>query len=155
MSLIGRTTAGGDPVAAAPQAAIDDVAMLAERMDRLPATASIWKLVVLLSLGGFFEFYELFSTAYVVPGIVRSGILKETTASFFWPERHRELHRSHLRRPVRRHFRVWLYRRQMRTTRDLHLFAAVVFRLRGGVCDPDRCRWIEFLADDDRDRSRC
>ena len=57
--------------------------MLAARMNRLPATASIWKLVVLLSLGGFFEFYELFSTAYVVPGIVRSGILKETTASFF------------------------------------------------------------------------
>jgi MFS transporter, putative metabolite:H+ symporter len=83
MSLIGRTTVRGRPIAAASQATADDVAMLAARMDRLPATASIWKLVVLLSLGGFFEFYELFSTAYVVPGIVRSGILKVTTASFF------------------------------------------------------------------------
>jgi putative MFS transporter len=81
MSLIGRAPSGS--IAVTSQAALDDVPMLAARMDRLPATASIWKLVVLLSLGGFFEFYELFSTAYVIPGIVRSGILKETTASFF------------------------------------------------------------------------
>ncbi|WP_426408449.1 MFS transporter [Bradyrhizobium ganzhouense] len=60
----------------------DDRAILAARMDRLPATRTIWKLVILISLGGFFEFYELFSTAYVIPGIVRSGILKETSASF-------------------------------------------------------------------------
>jgi MFS family permease len=52
-------------------------------MDRLPATATIWKFVVLISLGGFFEFYELFSTASVVPGIVRSGLLQETTSAFF------------------------------------------------------------------------
>jgi putative MFS transporter len=57
--------------------------MIAARLDRLPATATIWKLVCLLSFGGFFEFYELFSTASVVPGMVRSGILKQTTASFF------------------------------------------------------------------------
>src|SRR5215470_18390130 len=60
-----------------------DVALLAARMDRLPATAKIWKFVVLISLGGFFEFYELFSTASVMPGIVRSGLLKETTSAFF------------------------------------------------------------------------
>src|ERR1700752_4214834 len=57
--------------------------MISARLDRLPATATIWKLVCLLSFGGFFEFYELFSTASVVPGMVRSGILKQTTASFF------------------------------------------------------------------------
>jgi putative MFS transporter len=56
---------------------------ISARLDRLPATATIWKLVCLLSFGGFFEFYELFSTASVVPGMVRSGILKQTTASFF------------------------------------------------------------------------
>jgi putative MFS transporter len=61
----------------------DRVAMLAARMDRLPATATIWKFVVLISLGAFFEFYELFSTAYLMPGIVRSGLLKQTTATFF------------------------------------------------------------------------
>jgi putative MFS transporter len=58
-------------------------AALAARLDRLPATATIWKLVVLLSLGGFFEFYELFSTAYIIPGIVKAGILTHTTHGFF------------------------------------------------------------------------
>jgi putative MFS transporter len=57
-------------------------AALAARLNRLPPSKSLWRLVVLLSLGGFFEFYELFSTAYVIPGIVRSGILTPTTARF-------------------------------------------------------------------------
>ena len=53
------------------------------RLDRLPATRYIWTMVVLLSLGGWFEFYDLFFTAYVGPGLVKSGILAETTGSFF------------------------------------------------------------------------
>jgi MFS transporter, putative metabolite:H+ symporter len=53
------------------------------RLDRLPATRYIWTLVMLLSLGGWFEFYDLFFTAYVGPGLVKSGILAETTSSFF------------------------------------------------------------------------
>ncbi|MCY1274229.1 Inner membrane metabolite transport protein YdjE [compost metagenome] len=53
------------------------------RLDRLPATRSIWTLVLLLSLGSFFEFYEIFSTAYVVPGLIESGILSTTTEGFF------------------------------------------------------------------------
>ncbi|MFM0291460.1 MFS transporter [Paraburkholderia megapolitana] len=53
------------------------------RLDRLPASRTVWMLVVLISLGGFFEFYELFSTAYLAPGIIRSGILTETTKTFF------------------------------------------------------------------------
>jgi MFS transporter, putative metabolite:H+ symporter len=69
-----------------PPASITEIdgerAMLAARMDRLPATAAVWRIVVLISLGGFFEFYELFSTAYVVPGMVRSGLLKQSTAGF-------------------------------------------------------------------------
>ncbi len=56
---------------------------LAERMNRLPASRSVWRMVVVLSLGGFFEFYELFSTAYVIPGIIKAGILTPTTESFF------------------------------------------------------------------------
>ncbi len=56
---------------------------LAARMDRLPPSGTLWRFVVLLSLGGFFEFYELFSTAYVMPGIIRSGILSATTTGFF------------------------------------------------------------------------
>jgi putative MFS transporter len=53
---------------------------IAARLERLPSSKTLWRFVVLLSLGGFFEFYELFSTAYVMPGIVRSGILSTTTA---------------------------------------------------------------------------
>ena len=53
------------------------------RIDRLPATRSIWMLVFLLSIGGWFEFYDLFFTAYVGPGLVKSGMFSTTTASFF------------------------------------------------------------------------
>ncbi len=53
------------------------------RLDRLPPTRSIWTLVVLLSLGGFFEFYDLFFTGYVAPGLVREHILTPTTPGLF------------------------------------------------------------------------
>jgi putative MFS transporter len=57
--------------------------LIGARLDRLPVCWVLWKQVVLLSLSGFFEFYELFSTAYIAPGIERSGILTATTATFF------------------------------------------------------------------------
>jgi MFS transporter, putative metabolite:H+ symporter len=44
------------------------------RMDRIPASPYLWKLIALLSLGGFFEFYELFMTAFVSPGLIQDGI---------------------------------------------------------------------------------
>ena len=44
------------------------------RLDRIPASPYLWKLIALLSLGGFFEFYELFMTAFVSPGLIRTGI---------------------------------------------------------------------------------
>jgi putative MFS transporter len=56
---------------------------IAARLDRLPATWTIWKLVILLSLGFFFELYDLLYSAYVAPGIVKSGILTTTTAGLF------------------------------------------------------------------------
>jgi putative MFS transporter len=60
-----------------------NVSTIGARMDRLPATRTIWKLVALLSLGGFFEFYDLFFTGYIAPGLVRSGILTSTTRGLF------------------------------------------------------------------------
>ncbi len=39
--------------------------------------------MVLLSLGGFFEFYDLFFTGYVAPGLVREHILTPTTPGLF------------------------------------------------------------------------
>src|SRR6267154_1543991 len=56
--------------------------LIGARLDRLPVCWVLWKQVVLLSLSGFFEFYELFATAYIAPGIERSGILTATTATF-------------------------------------------------------------------------
>jgi putative MFS transporter len=58
-------------------------AAISARLDRLPATRYIWRLVLLLSLGGCFEFYDLFFTAYIGPGLVRSGIFSSTSASLF------------------------------------------------------------------------
>lgn len=58
-------------------------AAISARLDRLPATRFVWKLVFLLSLGGCFEYYDLFFTAYIGPGLVRSGIFSSTSASFF------------------------------------------------------------------------
>src|SRR4051812_5394315 len=53
------------------------------RMERLPATRTLWNMVVLISLGGWFELYELFATGYIAPGLVKSGILTSTTQRFF------------------------------------------------------------------------
>jgi putative MFS transporter len=61
----------------------DAAGSISARLDRLPPTRTIWRLVALLSLGGFFEFYDLFFTGYVAPGLVRSGILTPTTPGLF------------------------------------------------------------------------
>lgn len=60
-----------------------DAASISARLDRLPATRYIWKLVLLLSLGGCFEFYDLFLMTYIGPGLVRSGLFSTASTSFF------------------------------------------------------------------------
>jgi MFS transporter, putative metabolite:H+ symporter len=47
---------------------------IAARLDRLPPSRTIWTIVVLISLGCVFEFYDLFFTAYVAPGMIDSGL---------------------------------------------------------------------------------
>jgi MFS transporter, putative metabolite:H+ symporter len=49
-------------------------AEIAARLDRLPGSRPVWKMVVLLSLGGIFEFYDLFVAGYVGPGMVKAGL---------------------------------------------------------------------------------
>lgn len=56
---------------------------IAARLDRLPMTKTLWTLVVLLSFGGFFEFYDLLFTGYIAPGLVRSGIITPATQGMF------------------------------------------------------------------------
>jgi putative MFS transporter len=53
------------------------------RLDRLPATRHIWTMVTLLSLGGMFEFYDLFMTGYVSPGLVKAGMLTGVSIGMF------------------------------------------------------------------------
>ncbi|CAD6560275.1 MFS transporter [Paraburkholderia sabiae] len=64
-------------VDATPRAAI------AARIDRLPITRHLWMLVFLISLGGFFEVYDLIFTGYIAPGMAKSGLLQTTTHAFF------------------------------------------------------------------------
>src|SRR5262249_25334676 len=58
-------------------------AALSARLDRLPASRHIWRLVALLSLGGLFEIYELGMTASVSPGLIRSGVFHTGSAGLF------------------------------------------------------------------------
>src|ERR1700758_3382141 len=58
-------------------------AAILARLDRLPATRHIWLMVTLLSLGGMFEFYDLFMTGYIIPGLVKAGMLTEVHVGMF------------------------------------------------------------------------
>ncbi len=59
-----------ESVAASPIHARD----LAARIDALPASAGLWRFIILLSLGGFFELYDLFQTGYISTGLIADGI---------------------------------------------------------------------------------
>jgi putative MFS transporter len=58
-------------------------ATILARLDRLPGTRHVWLLITLLSLGGMFELYDLFMTAYVVPGLMKAGLLTNVAVSIF------------------------------------------------------------------------
>jgi putative MFS transporter len=47
------------------------------RLDALPSAWPIWRLILLISLGGCFEFYDLMMTGYISPGLVHAGIFHE------------------------------------------------------------------------------
>ena len=62
------------------QEAVNDIGA---RVDRLSPSRQLWTRIVLLSLGGCFEYYDLFLTGYIAPALVRSGILTPTTPGLF------------------------------------------------------------------------
>ncbi|WP_253940565.1 MFS transporter [Dickeya dadantii] len=47
---------------------------LATRIDALPSSWGLWRFIILLSLGGFFELYDLFQTAYISTGLIGEKI---------------------------------------------------------------------------------
>ena len=56
---------------------------LTARLNRLPSSWPVWKLVFLLACGGWFEVYDAFFTAYVGPGMVKSGLFVHATRGLF------------------------------------------------------------------------
>jgi len=58
-------------------------ASIAARLDRLPASRTLWKIIALISLGGLFEYYDLFFTGYVAPGMAKSGLFSPASLGFF------------------------------------------------------------------------
>ena len=56
---------------------------IAARIDRLPATKTVWRAILLLSAGMFFELYDLLFSGYVAPSLVKSGVLSATTPGLF------------------------------------------------------------------------
>src|SRR3984893_15663314 len=59
------------------------VVTVAARLDRLPPSRHTRKLITLLSLGAWFEFYDLFFPAYVAIGLFKEGLFKPTTSGLF------------------------------------------------------------------------
>lgn len=58
-------------------------AEIAARLDRLPMAPHLWRLVTLISLGGCFEIFDLFLTAYIAPGLSKAGYFTSESLGVF------------------------------------------------------------------------
>jgi putative MFS transporter len=56
---------------------------IAGRINALPSSRGLWSFIVLLSLGGFFELYDLFQTAWISTGLVADGIFHTGSDGLF------------------------------------------------------------------------
>ena len=65
------------------QPTITPAAEITARLDRLPMTRHMWMLVLLISLGGWFDTYAIFLTGSIAPGMFADKIFTPTTVSLF------------------------------------------------------------------------
>ena len=63
--------------------AVHDATLISARIDRLPASRSLWTLVARLSLGGFFEVYDLALTSLMSPLLVQAGVFRQGATGMF------------------------------------------------------------------------
>ena len=56
---------------------------ITNRLDRLPMTRHMWMLVLLISLGGWFDTYAIFLTGSIAPGMFADKVFTPTTVSLF------------------------------------------------------------------------
>lgn len=57
-------------------------AEIVARMERIPSNGYVWRLIAAISLGAWFEFYDIIFTGAIAPGLSKAGLLKTTTDSF-------------------------------------------------------------------------
>ena len=53
------------------------------RLDRLASSQTVWRILLLVSFGGFFDAFSAYSGSTIAPGLYRSHILTPTTTTFF------------------------------------------------------------------------
>src|SRR5689334_7598746 len=80
--MSGAGGVGSRPASGLEQAS---ASAIAARLDRLPFSRTLRRMVLLISLGGGFEFYDLFLTAYIAPGLVASGLFTSTSSTLLDP----------------------------------------------------------------------
>jgi putative MFS transporter len=56
---------------------------ISARLDRLPPTPYLRGLIARIAVGGWFEFFDLFMTAYISLGLIKAGIFTATTTGWF------------------------------------------------------------------------
>ncbi|MES2262620.1 MAG: MFS transporter [Pseudomonadota bacterium] len=71
------------PAPPAAQAAPGSLPDVIARLERLPLGWPVGKLILVLSLGCFFENYFLQMTAYIAPGMIQSGVYAAKANGFF------------------------------------------------------------------------
>lgn len=58
-------------------------ALVSARIDRLPPSRGLARLVARIGLGGWFEFYELFMAGYISLGLIDAGLFTEGSRGYF------------------------------------------------------------------------